>query len=130
MSIGLAFRDSLRTFFGPAQNVNAQFLGSGQTLYYSPLVASAQGGTYVLLYGFSLAASSNAPVDIQFVDASATATGVAPTWRTKSLGVTTTLNYDFLRPIPFYNGLVFSYTASGANTLNFNMQWGIVVPGA
>jgi hypothetical protein len=116
MSIGLAFSQALNGPFGPAQNFTATAGGAQQNLIY--------GGGPALLYGFTILASAAGGIDIQIVDASATATGSTPTWRTLEIpqgGI----NEDFMRPIPFSKGIVFSCTVTGnpPGTINFNAQW-------
>lgn len=69
----------------------------------------------------SLLASATGVGTFQLIDATATGIGGTVLWQTTF--IPTIYNEDFCRPLPFGKGLVISYTATAALTLNSNVQW-------
>lgn len=132
MSIAAAFRDALSNVYGPATNFIASAQGALQFQIYSNVVAAtsatAVSGTYSVVYGYDFSASTSGAVDLSFVDATATATGTAPKWRVVGLPAGG-ISKVFQHPLRFDKGIVLSYTATAANTLSANVQWGVVGPG-
>jgi|ERR1041384_1455681 hypothetical protein len=73
-------------------------------------------------YGLSLLGTASGAGTFQLVDATATGVGGTVKWQTTIIPMQYT--ESFIRPLKFTNGLVISYTATAAVTLNSNVYWG------
>ena len=111
-SYGNQFYAALRDIFGAATTDNA---ASVATYAAVKVLGPAE------VYHISLIASASGVGTFQLIDATATGIGGTVKWGTTALPML--YNEDFTRPIAFSKGLVISYTATAALTLNSTVQY-------
>lgn len=73
-------------------------------------------------YGLSLLGTASGAGSFQLIDATASGLGTNVKWQTTI--IPTQYSEVFMRPLKFINGLLISYTATAAVTLNSNVYWG------
>ena len=117
-----AFKDALNSVFNLGSGPTVQSTLAASTMNVQSLTAA----TEVLivtgagqLNGVCLVATGTAAVNFGYQDASATATGSARFFQIRNV-VAGVWPVTFDRPASFAKGLVLSYTASGAVTLDVN----------
>lgn len=92
--------------------------------------SAANAATYAVVkvvgpaevYGLSLLSTASGAGSFQLIDATATGVGGTVKWQTGIIPMQ--YSEQFMRPLAFLNGLVISYTATAATTLNSNVYWG------
>lgn len=112
------------------QPINAFASALRQVLGTCSVDSAANAATYAKVvftgpcevYGLSLLGTATGAGTFQLIDSTATAVTASPKWQTTLIPIQ--YSEQFIRPIKFNNGLVISYTATAAVTLNSNVYWG------
>src|SRR3989441_9492527 len=111
MSAYQEVKDALNSVLGPTPNTNVQSLTGATEILISGLPGELSDICFI--------ATASVAVNLGYQDASATATGTARFFQIRNVAAGIWA-VNFSKPIQYTRGLVLSYTASGAATVDVN----------